>query len=294
MNKIKKGIDHIIRETALDENEPLLNSLIRIKEKLEEKITDHNKIVTAITGTVFEDIMLACPDCSSPVLLNYGNCPYCGVALLQMETQEQEPTEAEVKPKEDKKKVKVDPKPEEDKKKVKEKVEPKPVEDKVEAEDEDAYPSADAINELRRAGLTRVIKRYDLGIIAGNFHQVKELKKVVISAISALKDTEDDYPSEDEINGFNEGELTDTIKKYNMGISVKDYKSVKELRKAVNKAIDKALEDEYVETETVEDVETEEPTEAKPADKKGDELAEDDFDLDAIADGVLDDGEFED
>lgn len=130
------------------------------------------------------DLHVECPECNSPVILEYGNCPFCGEHLMG----EKKAPVAKKEEKVAKSKVVVEEKPQ--KSKVAEKLKnfqntEEEIEEAFEADDEDevALPSEEEINDMDRDELLELIKENEFEIKDYKKLNRKELRVAVIKYI---------------------------------------------------------------------------------------------------------------
>ena len=227
-------------------------SLHEAMEILSKKFQEHVSLTEGISK-VFEqhgksEPFVSCPDCGTPVLLEYGDCPLCGTEIFEVQGAD--------KPKP--KKVVTDTKAGDDDKKASPKKEV--VSDKAPAKKVNV-PSVEEIEKLRMSGLSKLIESLDLEIDADSYGKdTKGLRKAVIAAVHGSNEE-----AEEEIE---EAEVVET----------------KPAKKATKLKVVEEEEEEFEEEEEVEE-EVEEPVkkkvvkkeEKKVAKKEVEESSEGDF-----------------
>lgn len=232
LENVKKFVE--LHEEAISElskgDESSFAQLLAVAEIIQahaQKYHEVREVFTKHGG----DIHLPCPSCASPILLEYGDCPFCGEHLMSTsssEKKESKPTKVADKPKETKKadlKLVEEPKK---KKTVKE----SPVD--VEAA---VTPKKNKVAEK-------------LESFQGTEEEIDD----------AFEETEETLlPSADEVNAMSETEIYELADEHSLSMP-KGYKKLKlkDLRVACNKALDDLAEaeGEEEETEEVEEVKT--------------------------------------
>jgi len=197
-------------------SESLLDNLKRFKLTLSMMIGRHEALDETFEKANMKEIWAGCGECSSPVLLNYGDCPYCGTALI---SKVEEPVKKDKTAKEEVKEDEpVKEKPAKKTKKVKEEAKPKkskPVKEKVvEEEDEgDEPPSEEEINKMRRPSLIKLITEFELDVDADSIKKTTELRKAINDEFEDEEEDDDtetsDDVSSDELADFDLSDVVD-------------------------------------------------------------------------------------
>jgi hypothetical protein len=268
LNFAKNYLDKLGKEQVFDNG---FDAFLKLRDALDHIVKRHESLNEKFDELKLDDFWAECPDCESPVLLEFGNCPFCDANLLGEEViNEQEEEEVIEKPAKKKKKAKPEP------------VEEEPVE--VDSDEEEL----DALSEE------------DIDLDDGEeSEEISDDADEVGEDADDELDEEDTAPSAEEVNKMKKADLIALIEEYDLDIDPKGVK-IKELREEINDALDELFaeeeEDEDIVDEDDEEIDLEDEDEDEEDEDEEDEDEEeeeedddDDLDLDGVDFSELDD-----
>lgn len=152
-----------------------LRTVIQIEEEKYNRISNAFKDLRAI-DTKFKVDFVKCPDCGTPVLLEFHNCNICGASLMEENQVEEEPKK-KTKAKEEKTDAPVKTQQTKVAKATEEVVE------EVEETDNDDIPSEDDILAMSKPDIGKVIKKFELDVKISKYQKLDELRAAVNNAL---------------------------------------------------------------------------------------------------------------
>jgi hypothetical protein len=193
-----------------------LEEFIALKTALDTIIGRHEKLNEVFKEVKMPSAWLDCPTCDSPVLMEFGECPFCSTTLLDSE---------EEKPK----------------KKAPAKKKAKPVAEEVE-EEEDETEEVDEVAEDD-------IEFEDADDSDGEVDEDDSDEEGEEYSDDDDEEEEgeeidwDNAPDEDEVKKMKKSELQETIDNFGLEVDLNEHKGIKAQREAVNEALDIAFEE---------------------------------------------------
>ena len=241
VEKYLEGQDKETFKKKFDTGEEALSVLAM---SLNNVLNKNDNIKTALSEQGITNLA-NCPECNSDIIVEYGNCPFCNTSLIDFDGEEEK-----VKEKVKKEKVKK----EEVKEKVKkEKVKKEEVKEKVKKEEVKEEATEEEFVEVEESSL---------------YTKDGDLPK-------EETEEEEDFPASEVVMKMKHKDLLATIEKFKLAVEPKGLK-LKDLREAVDDAIEDALGEEPEDNEKVEEGEVDlDNTEFEEIDEFG---LEDDLD----------------